>query len=385
MHDRDILIDVSRLVWRFWRGGLPTGIDRVCLAYVKHFASRAQAVIQRSGHFFVLTPRHSDRLFDLFLGDEPLFRRQFLWFALRAFRAARANPRTHSQVYLNVGHTGLHERSLTAWISRNAIRAVFLVHDLIPLRHPEFCRPGEKERHQARMENALTSAHGLIGNSQATIDDLASFAAANKLPMAPSVAAFIAGPPVPSNVTAASLDRPYFVVVGTIEGRKNHGLLLRVWKELAKDYGSDTPLLLIVGQRGWKAEDAIAVLDRDLVLRDHVLELGKCNDAEMAALIAGARALLMPSFAEGFGLPIAEALELGTPAIASDLPVFREFAGDIPTYLDPRDDRGWKETVIAFTGETIDRERQRKAMSGYRAPDWRNHFEVVERWLRTLP
>src|SRR6185503_14737126 len=96
------------------------------------------------------------------------------------------------------------------------------------------------------------------------------------------------------------------------------------------------------------------------------------------------RALLMPSFAEGFGLPVAEALQLGTPVIASDLPVFREFAGDIPTYVDVLDGLGWMSTIMSFTGESLERERQIQAMSSYRAPTWETHFEVVDEWLKTI-
>ena len=79
------------------------------------------------------------------------------------------------------------------------------------------------------------------------------------------------------------------------------------------------------------------MLDDATELRVNVLELGSCADDELAAIVAGRERLLMPSFAEGFGLPVVEALELGTPVIASDLPVFREIAGDIPTYLDCSD------------------------------------------------
>ena len=67
--DRDLLLDVSRLIWRVWRGGLPTGIDRVCIAYLKHYSPRALAVIQRGGRQFVVSHGMSTRLFDLLVSD----------------------------------------------------------------------------------------------------------------------------------------------------------------------------------------------------------------------------------------------------------------------------------------------------------------------------
>ena len=61
----DLLLDVTRLIWRRWRGGLPTGVDRVCLAYLDHFGPRARAVVQRGGVHLVLDHRRSQRLFGL--------------------------------------------------------------------------------------------------------------------------------------------------------------------------------------------------------------------------------------------------------------------------------------------------------------------------------
>lgn len=383
--NRDTLIDVSRLVWRWWRAGLPTGVDRVCLAYVEHFGRRARAVVQRRGHHFIFDERRSDRLFDLFRCAPEGFRMRFAALGAGALLSGSERPMQRGLLYLNVGHTGLNEPSLPQWVDENGVRAVYFIHDLIPLTHPNYCRPGEAGKHARRIDNVLASASGVISNSQATINDLAEFAAKRGRPMPSAVASFIAGPGVPANLAPAVLERPYFVVVGTIEGRKNHILLLRIWERLAQRLGPETPLLLVVGQRGWEADDALAMLDQSDSLREHVRELGSCGDEELANLIAGARALLMPSFAEGFGLPVAEALQLGTPVIASDLPVFREFAGDIPHYLDALDAAKWERAIVGFAGESVERNRQRQAMRDFRPPDWPSHFAVVDDWLKTLP
>jgi glycosyltransferase involved in cell wall biosynthesis len=180
------------------------------------------------------------------------------------------------------------------------------------------------------------------------------------------------------------LDRPYFVALGTIEGRKNHLLLLKIWDSLATSMGNDAPILVIIGQRGWEAQAAIAILDQPGRLQDHVYELRHCTDHELANWLSGARALLMPSFAEGFGLPVTEAMQLRIPVIASDLPVYREIAGEIPTYLDPRDAVGWEHVIKDFMGDSAERARQLSRLQHYRAPDWRTHFATVEAWLRRL-
>lgn len=383
MTERDVLLDVSRLIWRLWRGRLPTGVDRVCLAYLEHFRGRSRAVVQRKGHHFILAESHSDELFDLLSSGPKGFRRGFIKLALRAFASARRAPERKNLLYLNVGHTGLDEPSLVKWTKESSVRAIFLIHDLIPLLHPEYCRPGERAKHERRIENVLRSATGIIANSEATLRDIRAFANAQGMSMPQSLAAFIAGSAVPHEVSPRRFDRPHFVTVGTIEGRKNHALLLHLWRRMAAE-GSDVPILVIIGQRGWEADEAIAMLDRSEDLDGHVIELSSCTDMQLAEIVTGAQALLMPSFAEGFGLPVAEALELGTPVIASDLPVFREFAGDIPTYLDPMDGVAWEQAIQAFSRNCGDRQRQLRAACGYRAPNWRSHFMQVDKWIETL-
>lgn len=378
--ERPFLLDVSRLVWRAWRGGLPTGIDRVCQAYVRHFRARTRAVVQRQGLHFTLSPRDSDTLFELLLANEPV-RAKLMAFAFRTLaRTLRNSPRPGA-IYLNVGHTGLNEPSLPRWIERYRLRAVYLIHDLIPITHPQFCREGEAEKHERRMSNVLASAAGVIGNSQVTVDELAAFASERGKPIPPSVTAWLGGADLPLNSKPRHAPRPHFVVVGTIEGRKNHQLLLNVWRKIVEERGSDAPSLVIIGQRGWQADSVFDQLDRPGELEGHVLEYGTCDDDELAGWIAGAEALLMPSFAEGFGLPVIEALQIGTPVIASDLPVYREIAGEGPTYLDPTDEAAWKRTIGAFSDRT---DRPFAPPPAFHAPTWQEHFGKVDAWLSTL-
>lgn len=380
--DREYLLDVSRAIWRTWNARRPTGIDRVVLKYLEHFGARSRAVVQFKGRMFVLSPSASDRLFAIFLEPGSAPRGRLLRAVATALLSARRSPPLQGMIYLNVGHTGLDSPALKRWISAHQVNAVYLIHDLIPITHPQFCRDGEAERHSARIENALASAAGVIANSQATLDELASFASTRRLSMPPSTAAWISGGEVVESQPLA-LERPHFVALGTIEGRKNHILLLCIWKQLIEEYGADAPILLVLGQRGWKAEAAEAML-RHSELRDHVRELGGCNDEEISGWLKGARALLMPSFAEGFGLPIVEAFAHGTPVIAGDLPVYREIVGDIPTYLDPNDFESWKGAIEAFAAESPDRARQKQLLRSYRAPQWHEHFAKVEQWLNGL-
>jgi glycosyltransferase involved in cell wall biosynthesis len=231
----------------------------------------------------------------------------------------------------------------------------------------------------------LESACGIICNSQATVEELNTFAEAERLETPPIVASWISGQVAKRPTVSVNPSRPYFVALGTIEGRKNHELLLDVWNNLIEERGQDiVPDLVIVGQRGWKAEGIIELLDDPERFGRHVRELGSCEDEELAELLSGATALLMPSLAEGFGLPIIEALQLGTPIIASELTVFREIAGEIPQFLDPTDVGAWTEAIVRFLGDEREGAKQRLLMAAYRPPTWETHFAVVEPWLNEL-
>lgn len=386
LRQANFLLDVSRLVWRAWAGKLPTGIDRTCLAYVAHFRDRAQAVVQRGGSTLVLPVDTSRRLFDALLlpaGDIKFKLTKLLATGLLFRRRGDLSDR----IYLNVGHTGLDKPGHGEWIKRTGVLPFYFVHDLIPLTHPEYCRPGEPEKHLLRMKALLTLGAGVIANSQETLNELAVFAGLQPgLHMPPGLVA-------PLGVSEGAVDtdgnsqtptpgRRYFVMLGTIEGRKNHLLILNVWAEMARRLGRNCPQLVVIGQRGWESEQACDMLDRSEAIRGHVIELSRCDDSQLAAYMANARALLFPSFVEGYGLPLVEALAAGTPVIASNLKVFQELASDIPDYLSPVDGLGWSRAIEAYAHDgSPARAAQLARMENWNPPLWEDHFADVERWL----
>jgi glycosyltransferase involved in cell wall biosynthesis len=303
---------------------------------------------------------------------------------IRRFGGRSCN--SNGRLYLNIGHTGLDSDGFRTWVRRSGVRPVYFVHDLIPLTHPDYCREGEAQTHARRMETVLASGSGIIGNSQATLDDLQRFAEAEGFAVPPTIAAWLGCTPLKVPEAARSNEGPAtFVALGTIEGRKNHLLLLDVWSRLIAKMAKKAPRLVIIGQRGWKAERAFEILDRDEDLRRHVVEVSDCSDRELAAHLANARALLFPSHAEGFGLPLVEALALGVPVIASDLPVFREIGQGVPTIIGSNDPEAWEAAILDYARpESAARAAQLGRLRQFRPFDWASHFRLVERWLETL-
>lgn len=382
---RKIFIDITRLIGRGLKGRLPTGIDRVSLEYVRYFSDEARGVMRLGGRTVLLSRAASAGMFAELLRPSPRFRRTTLQVIARAHLTPQNNGEFKDAVLFNTGHSGLEHHGYARQLRKLQVKPIVLVHDLIPITHPEYCRPGEQKRHVARMNNALDLANGIITNSATTLDDLKSYARKVGRPMPSAAAALLAPAALPAPSLVRPVAAPYFVMLSTIEPRKNHWMILQVWDKLVERYGKHAPNLVLVGQRGWECENIADLLERRESLRGVVTELSACSDADLATFLRHSQALLFPSFVEGYGMPLAEALALGTPVIASNLPVFREIAGDIPVYLDPLDGVGWMAQIEVYAGPVSpQRQSQLERAKHFTAPSWSAHFTKVESLLERV-
>jgi glycosyltransferase involved in cell wall biosynthesis len=124
------------------------------------------------------------------------------------------------------------------------------------------------------------------------------------------------------------------------------------------------------------------MLERCDGIRPYVIEKSVCSDQELSAYLTHAQALLFPSFVEGYGMPLVEALSIGTPVIASNLSVFQEIAGDIPEYIDPLDGKVWMEMIIEYTqSHSKKRLEQTIRIKNFLSPTWNDHFNRIEKFL----
>ncbi len=251
--------------------------------------------------------------------------------------------------YLNISQFPLWIARYFAWLDeRPDVKAVFFIHDLLPIETPEYFRPAEHQRHLRRLANLARFGAGAIVTTEAVGAALKHhlFSLGRK-----DMPVLVAPPPVapafrrPREADPALSDYSYFVSCGTIEPRKNHLTLLHVWRELVRRDGAMAPKLILVGSRGWENENVIDLLERCPSIGDHILEVAGLATPSLKRLLDGARALVAPSFAEGYGLPIAEALAANVAVVASDIPVFREIGRGRIIAVSPIDGEGWLDVI----------------------------------------
>lgn len=130
-------------------------------------------------------------------------------------------------------------------------------------------------------------------------------------------------------------DQKYFLFLSTLEPRKNILGLLDAWSKTTPQFRKEHRLIL-AGAWGWKSETLAARLKMPEIM-ESVQWVGQVSDEDLVPLVAGAQALIYPSFYEGFGLPPLEAMACGTPVISSDRGALREAVGDAALVIDPED------------------------------------------------
>jgi len=239
-----------------------------------------------------------------------------------------------SQVYFNVhrrllpitvpGQPGIMHWTYPVPIQLVGWKNLYTVHDVIPLTDPSLSEI-DPVRHRRLLDRIVEAAAALV-----TVSSTAAAAIRTTLGCLPSFVVDCSQPiDVPDRTVGpppAGLEPGYLLVCGSVEPRKNIARLLAAWRQS----GTALPLV-IAGPDGWRS----AEFKRDIEATAGVIRLGYVSRDDLLSLIGHARALLMPSLAEGFGLPVAEAMALGTPVLTSSGSALEEIAGGAALLVDP--------------------------------------------------
>lgn len=390
--DDELLFDISDLVAYFGRARFPTGIQRVQIEIICGALDHANLPVRvccamegASGWsdvplelFREICDKASNNVSQAEWSECLERLRLSIWFGSPIKPGLRAR-------LINLG---------TSWWLQNyflqirnvrqssAISYIPFVHDLIPVLAPQYCVPGLVEDFMSWIIGVFEHADAYFVNSEATKRDFLSVAGRlghdvdpRSITVIPLNGAFSVDPH--RGAEDAVLERwgvagrKFVLFVSTIESRKGHLLALRAWQRLLDQYGDDVPILVCVGNDGWLNARFYEELEADQRLSGLVVLLSRISDKQLNLLYRECLFTIYPSFYEGWGLPITEALSRGKMVITADNTSLPEAGGKFARYFPTGSVSGLVDAVAELAFNEDLRERAEKLIRDeYRPRSW---------------
>ncbi len=342
-----ILFDVTRLYSRRFNSN-DTGIDRIERGLFEQFSvSPENRFLVRYGRFyFSLRAENFEKLLKKKIKGKSK-NISALWRAAELTGYKKIKP-SNVFSFVHVGHTE-HGKRFWDYLDEFDIKSYVLIHDVIPLDYPQYCREDQVGKFSLKFDLWAEYAQRVIAPSEYTASRIVEHGI-------PRIAIDV----VPNTVVPFTLSGRYpqkdaFLVLGTIEPRKNHMMLFRLWEDLYSLLGEKCPKLWIIGARGWDNKEVFEFMDSSPLMGKYIFELGALSDKKMMPYFEKAKAVLFPSFVEGFGIPLYEAILAQKPVIASNIPCFQEAVDDSSqqhlVHVDDFD--GWKRAILKSSPPTL--------------------------------
>lgn len=268
---------------------------------------------------------------------------------------------------------------------QQGIRFSVFVYDIIPILNPEFVDAAFLPGFRRWLQTVLTRADCVFVSSPGVRDQILRWAALSDIVVSARLVPVAFGMAVPTlqddsdrGINLPGVRAGNFVLsVGTIDRRKNQSLLCRVWTRLLDDLGqAAVPQLVLVGRDDLDLSNhgpaRAAIENRDIVVLQGV------SDADLARLYAACQFTAFPSLSEGYGLPVAESLAFGKLCVASDLPVIREHAGELPWYFPPNDEAAaYAALKAAITDLPARQAAEARIAADFRSSSWVETIESI--------
>ncbi len=252
------------------------------------------------------------------------------------------------------------------------VRVVTMIQDIIPLTHPEFMSVTLRRAFSSNFRKALSLSHMILVSAKANKDIVSHYC--RSFGLKARIAHVYLGSDLPCSAESAGgklelgssgADGRTYVILGTIEPRKGHHIVVRAFEQLWAEGHQET--LVIVGKIGWNVDELVAHLRSHPELGRKLHLVHDASDGEVGSILEKADAAIIASTVEGFGLPLVEALGRGLPVIASNLPVFQEIAGEAALYFQEGDADGLARAILRSA--EIDAEL-RLAARNFKWPKW---------------
>lgn len=358
----------------------------------------AQEIYKRSARYAHVMLKEADpeKAADTFENLTKMFDREMLdWKEPTVLDKFPEIKLTADDVVISGGLDWEHKELVEIYKSKSKIgfSYVAILYDLIPILYPQFVVPAYTELLASYFGELFWTADGLICISETTKNDAISYCKRLRL-SPPSLSVFSLGSDfggkAPSKVPSTHLEsilkkignRRFGLYVSTLEPRKNHRILfLALWGELASGaLDSEKCALVFVGKRGWNISELLFEVEHNPIVVDSIILAEDLSDEDLLLLYKAAHFALFPSYYEGYGLGLAEALREGKYVIASDAPALLEVSSGRAVHLDPNDTGAWR----AALNEAFNRRENQIAIEagGYGAT-WDQSYDEFKVGLHT--
>jgi glycosyltransferase involved in cell wall biosynthesis len=270
-----------------------------------------------------------------------------------------------------------------------SVRIASMCHDTIPILCPQYCHRATVHSFPAYFLKLAAASEVMLCVSENTKRDAERVLRGAGAPV-PRMEVIRLGDNLPEATgevrpeIRAICRRKFMLCVSTLELRKNHRVLYQALRLMRESLPEDSvPLLVFAGKPGWGLTDLMTEIAMDPVTRGHIEILHGTSDVELAELYRNAVCCLTPSYYEGWGLPVAEALVHGKVVLASNTSSLPEIGGDLVTYLDPLNPREWAHKMgELMTNSEARAAREAAVREGYRPHLWSDTARQVAAILR---
>lgn len=282
------------------------------------------------------------------------------------------------------------EKGIYESFKEKGAQIVFLVHDILPIQYEEFFVKGTKEKHEKYIQDISSISDLIITTTNAGKKDLEEYLSRSKC--YPKIKVLPLGSNI-SNKNSIMVTKNKskniefsFIMIGTIEPRKAHLQVIEAFDLLWKNETDTNQVstLTIIGKEGWLVKDTLKRIKEHPLLNKRLFYKDNLNDKELSLYYEKATAIIMASYAEGFGLPLVEAMYYQKPVIARDIKVFREIASDYPTYFeDTKSPEDLANILISFINLKKNKEISSKIIN-HSYLSWNNHTKKLIQIFKKL-
>lgn len=260
-----------------------------------------------------------------------------------------------------------------------------LIHDTIPVSHPEFYSGGFTGVYDEFLFEGLIIADQVFTVSQSTRRDVEAYCADNYIKTPPITVVQLGdnfADAVPVKPYSVREKEEFVLAVGSFEIRKNYIVLYQAVKQ-AQLMGITLPKIVIVGRQGFLSRDLDQLIESDYSVKDTFVHFSHISDGELAWLYKNAMFTVYPSVYEGWGLPIAESLYNGKFCISSNTSSMPEVGGKLVDYVSPYDVVGWMEAIHKYaSNKKLLREKTTAVEAHAKAPySWDDTAKTIEKAL----